>query len=281
MVEKWANAKINLSIDVLRKRTDGYHDVKMIMQSIDLCDYIRVNKSNAGINIKCDNGMVPCNESNIVYKVTKLFLEKYNIYNGVDIYIEKNIPVAAGLAGGSTDGASCLVALNEMFEVNATIEELKNIGAKIGADIPFCIEGGTVIAEGVGEILTPMTKLKSVNIVLAKPRIEVSTPWVYNNLDLNNMGQRPDNDTLLKNIHDNDWYEISKNMRNVLESVTIKTYQIIQEIKDKMYEFGANGALMSGSGPTVFGVFINDMDFDKIKEYFDKLDIECHITKTI
>jgi len=252
-----ARAKINLSIDVLGKRPDGYHDVKMIMQTIKLNDSVFLEKKLSGIDIACKCPWVPTDRRNTVYKAAEIVMNKFGIKDGMKISIEKNIPVAAGLAGGSSDAAAVLKGMNELFSLGMEEKELMQIGKQVGADVPYCIKGGTMLAEGIGELLTELGSLPKVNIVLVKPKISVSTPWVYKNVILEKIESRPATELLVNAIRAADIELLSKNMVNVLETVTIPKYQIIEEIKRKLLEAGAIGSLMSGSGPTVFGVFSN------------------------
>lgn len=251
-----SRAKINLSIDVLGKRNDGYHIVEMIMQTIDLYDYIKINDIDTNkINIKSNNEDIPLNEDNIVYKAAKIIKEKFNIDKGLDIYIQKNIPIAAGMAGGSSNAAAILVGLNEMWNLNIDEQNLMDIGLKLGADVPFCISGGAALAQGIGEKLTKIKSLNGTYILVCKPDIFVSTAEVYKNLDMKKVYKRPDNKLLVSCLENQEIKLLAKNMVNVLESVTSNNYEDINEIKDIMIDYGALGSMMSGSGPTVFGLF--------------------------
>jgi len=274
--------KINLSLDVINKRPDGYHNLKMVMQTVELHDVIELKKAHSGINVICENSLVPGNSSNIAYKAAKALCEYTKKDLNVLINIDKNIPVAAGMAGGSSDAAAVLKGMNELFELNIGIDALMKIGAKIGADVPYCLQGGTMLAEGTGDILTQLTPFSDVHIVLAKPRIEVSTGWVFKNYNADEVKSRPDTDSLIDSINKGDLKCIASKLGNVLESVTIKTYPIIEDIKAELMEYGALGSLMSGSGPTVFGIFGNidvaEKAFEKIS---DKGQLDCYLTKTI
>lgn len=276
-----ANAKINLSLDVIRKREDGYHEVRMIMQSIGLHDDVVINAMDTGIEVTCNRHWVPTGSENIAYKAARALMDKCGLKKGIRIKIHKNIPVAAGLAGGSTDAAAVLKGMNMLFSLNLSEKDLMILGKQVGADVPFCIKGGTMLAEGIGEVLTDIKPFSNVCIVLVKPKIGVSTAWVYNNLNLKNITSRPDTDSLIKAIEDNDLYYIAGNMRNVLESVTIEKYTVIKEIKDKLVELGALGSMMSGSGPTVFGIFENEQ---KARYAYQKIKCskwECFVTETL
>ena len=277
-----ARAKINLSLDVLRKREDGYHDVRMIMQSISLHDKVFLDPIDEKcIKVTCDKRWVPSNSDNIAYKAAEVLMDRFNLSKGVDIRIVKKIPVAAGLAGGSADAAAVLKGMNEIFSLNLKEDELMRLGKHIGADIPFCIKGGTILAEGIGEVLTEIRPLRNVNIVLVKPRISVSTAWVYKNLDIGKITSRPETDYLIRLIENRDIQNLGKRMVNVLEDVTISKHEVIGEIKDRLVRLGALGSMMSGSGPTVFGVFEDRASAEKASENIGRDDRwECILTET-
>lgn len=250
-----AYAKINLGLDVIRRREDGYHEVRMIMQTIGLHDELVIeSRDEAGISIATNDALLPVNEDNLIYKAAKLLADEFHIEDGVNIKLTKNIPVAAGLAGGSTDAAATLIGLNRLWELNLTQDELKERGVKIGADVPYCIMGGTVIAEGIGEILTPIEKCPDCFLLIAKPPVGVATKHVYQNLKINEI-VHPDIDGIISAIETNDLEAVASRLGNVLESVTIPEHPVISQIKNMMLENGALGSLMSGSGPTVFGMF--------------------------
>lgn len=255
-----SRAKINLSIDVIGKREDGYHIVEMIMQTIDLYDDIKLKElEEDNITIKSECSYIPLNEDNIVYKAAKLIKEKMDIKKGIEIFIKKNIPVAAGMAGGSSNAAAVLVGLNELWKLGLSKDELRELGLKLGADVPFCIEGGTALAEGIGEKLTYIKGInKDVNILVCKPDIFVSTKEVYQSLDIKNIEKRPDNKLLIEKLKNDDIVSVSNNMVNVLEEVTSKKYSDIKVIENIIAKNGAMGTMMSGSGPTVFGFFDNE-----------------------
>ncbi|KNF09785.1 4-diphosphocytidyl-2-C-methyl-D-erythritol kinase IspE [Gottschalkia purinilytica] len=276
-----AYAKINLSLDVIKRREDGYHELKMIMQQIDLKDTLTIEETDKNIEIVTDNEKLPIDSSNVVYKVWYTLSNEFNIKKGVRININKNIPISAGLAGGSTDAAAVLKGLNELWNLGLTERELMDIGVKIGADVPYCIMGGTALAEGIGEKLTKLKSFSNKLILLANPGIEVSTAYVYNSLDLKNIKIRPDTSKLIESIEKEDTNYLAKNMVNVLESVTIKDYPIINEIKKDMIENGAIGSIMSGSGSTVFGIFENENDLEKCKEKLNKKVNTVITSKTI
>lgn len=263
-----SRAKINLSIDVLGKREDGYHLVEMIMQTIDLYDIIRIKELNINnITIKSNSSNIPLDENNIVYKAIDLLRNQFNINKGVEVFIEKNIPIAAGMAGGSSNAAAVLVGLNKLWDLNLSEEELQAIGFKLGADVPFCISGKAALAQGVGEELTYIKGLpENISILVCKPNLFVSTKKVYQGLDLNNIEKRPDNKYLIECLKAEDIKSIAKNMVNVLESVTSKEHKEIEEIEHIMMNNKALGSMMSGSGPTVFGLFENKADALKVRE---------------
>ncbi len=276
-----AYAKVNISLDIVGKREDGYHLLEMIMQSIDLYDELNINKQNKDITIKCNKPYVPTDERNLAYKAAKLFIEKYEINSGVNINIYKNIPVCAGLAGGSTDGAAVLKAMNKIFDVNASDEELMELGLKLGADVPYCIKGGTALCRGIGEEVTKLKDFKDKILVLVKPPFGVSTKSVYQEFDLSKARNHPDTDALIKAIEENDLKVVSNNMKNLLENVTLRKHKILINIKEEMKNSGAVGAMMSGSGPTVFAFFD---DMLKAQRCFEKMKLKYNdvfITRTI
>ena len=251
-----AMAKINLGLDVIRRREDGYHEVSMVMQSIRLYDRIGIRiVQKPGITVATNLHYLPVNENNLVYKAAKLLMDEFAIDKGVHIELEKHIPVAAGLAGGSSDAASVLFGINSLFSLALTQEELMVRGKQIGADVPFCIMRGTALAEGIGEKLTPLPPMPKCYIVLAKPGISVSTKFVYQNLELEGIDSHPDMAALQKSLAAGSLTDMAANMGNILETVTVKHYPVIQELKDFMMDRGAIHAMMSGSGPTVFGIF--------------------------
>jgi 4-diphosphocytidyl-2-C-methyl-D-erythritol kinase len=280
-VEYKARAKINLSLDVLRKREDGYHDLRMIMQTLELHDLVCIEKTDNLINIGCDSAFIPEGQGNIAYKAAKLILDEYNIKSGVKINIKKNIPVAAGLAGGSTDAAAVLKGINSLFDLGIPLDDLARLGKKIGADVPYCIYGGTMLAEGIGDVLTRLSPLGGLDIILVKPKIGVSTAYVYNNLKLENVVERPDTEFIIEAVRNKSLNAIAANMRNVLETVTEAKYNIISEIKAKLLDKGAAGSMMSGSGPTVFGIFEDKIKAQKAFESIKNNRWDCFITQTI
>lgn len=279
-----AYAKINIALDVVGKREDGYHLLRMIMQTIDLYDVIEVNRySGNGIEIKCNKQYVPTDERNLAYKAANLFKQKFNIEDGVQIGIQKNIPVSAGMAGGSTDAAAVLVLMNKVFNINASLGELRKIGLKIGADVPYCIEGGTALCEGIGEKITKLNDFKDKILLIVKPNFGVSTKEVYGALDLNKIYKHVDIEGLIMAMEKDDIKYVCQNMKNVLENVTLRKHRLLKLIKEDMIKLGSIGSMMSGSGPTIFG-FFDDMltaqkCYDEIKKKYKFNDI--YITRTI
>ena len=267
-----SRAKINLSIDVLGKRQDGYHLVEMIMQTIDLYDLIEINeKDNDQITIKSTSDEIPLDCNNLVYKAANLIKKTFNINKGVEIHIKKNIPVAAGMAGGSSNAAAALVGLNKLWNLNLSDQTLEELGLKLGADVPFCINGGAVLASGIGEELTPIKGLtKDVCILVCKPDLFVSTKEVYECIDSKDIDKRPNNKFLIECLKNEDTRQLAENMFNVLEGVTMDKHPVIQQIKDIMTNNRALGAMMSGSGPTVFGLYENREDAVKCKAILEK-----------
>lgn len=266
-----AYAKINLGLDVIKKRPDGYHEVKMVMQTVDLYDVLLVSKKEEDIiTISTQREDIPVNEDNLIYKAIKLMKEVYGFPGGVHVELVKNIPIAAGMAGGSTDAAAAMRAINDLFELNRPLKELEGHAVKIGADVPYCIQGGTVLSEGIGELLTDLPNAPQCILLIAKPDIMVSTKYVYENLNLPNIQKHPDIDAIVNAIKEGDVQGMIEPMDNVLASVTEEKYGIIKEIKQTMEKNGAIKALMSGSGPTVFGIFETMVQaataFDAIKE---------------
>ncbi len=264
-----AMAKINLGLDVVRKREDGYHDLRMVMQSVYLYDRIRlVQSGRPEISVRTNLSYLPAGPENLVYKAAKLLMDECGIRSGVAIDLEKYIPVAAGLAGGSSDAAAVLVGMNRMFRLGFSLEELQQRGVKLGADIPYCLMRGTALAEGIGERLTPLPPAPECTVLLAKPKVHVSTKFVYGHLRANELEAHPDIDGQVQAIRDGDFDGMAGRMGNVLETVTIPAFPVIQKIKDAMLEYGAVNAMMSGSGPTVFGLF---NDRKQAKAAYDRL----------
>lgn len=278
-----ARAKINLGLDVVRKREDGYHDVRMIMQTIGLYDKISLEKTKEeGIYVTTNLAYLPTNENNLVYKAAKLMIDTYNLPGGIKIDVSKFIPVAAGLAGGSSDAAATLYGINRMYGLKLSQQKLMELGVKIGADVPFCIMRGTALAEGIGEKLTGIKGMPVCPVVIAKPAISVSTKFVYENLHLDEKIVHPDIDGMVSDITKGDIHGICSRMGNVLETVTVKEYPVIEDIKQKMKEQGAINAMMSGSGPTVFGIFEDKAKAEECTRYLRSIDTtkQVYLTET-
>ena len=250
-----AYAKINLSLDVTGRLENGYHLVRMVIQTVGIFDELWFEKTKDEITITADSGELPGEKDNLIYKAAALMKETYGISGGVKVSLKKNIPIAAGMAGGSTDAAAALKAMNELYGLGLGLRELQELGVKLGADIPYCLLGGTALAEGIGEILTPLPPVPQAVLLVAKPAINVSTRDVYQELDSHAIPSHPDVDGMLSAIRRGDLAGITDRLGNVLETVTVERYPVIGRIKSLMLECGAKGSLMSGSGPTVFGIF--------------------------
>jgi len=258
-----ALAKINLGLDVLGRRENGYHDVRMVMQTIYLYDNVTIQKiEKPEIQLQTNLSFLPVDENNIAYKAAKLLIEEFQIKEGVRITLEKHIPVAAGLAGGSSNAAAVLVGMNRLFELGLSEQELMERGVKLGADVPYCIMRGTALAEGIGEKLSTLPPIPKCYVLIAKPAISVSTKTVYEKLDSHEIEDHPDIDGIIEGLKNADLERVASTMGNVLERVTIEDHPIIEDIKNTMKEAGALNAMMSGSGPTVFGIF-NDRKLGK------------------
>jgi 4-diphosphocytidyl-2-C-methyl-D-erythritol kinase len=283
-LELKAYAKINLSLDVLGKMENGYHELRMIMQTVDLYDIVTLDTRPEGISIECGGSRIPADKTNIAWKAAATMMEQFGISEGVNIGIQKRIPIAAGLAGGSSDAAAVLRGMNQLFSLNLNAEELCQVGKMVGADVPYCVRGGTMLAEGIGEILTELPDFSGVELVLLKPKVGVSTAWVYGNLKLSEVpdGSRPGTEHLIQALEQKDLRYIARNMKNVLEGVTIPKYEVVQQAKDKLLAMGSAGSMMSGSGPTVFGIFEDRAAADEAAR---KLSIDgrwyCYRTRSI
>ena len=253
-----AYAKINIGLDVLRRRSDGYHEVRMIMQTVDLCDDLLFEKTQQpGIVLKTNNDELPVNGDNLICKAAALLFRERGIKEGVKITLTKRIPIAAGMAGGSSDAAATMRGLNELFDMGYSTRELQALGVTLGADIPYCLVGGTMLSEGIGEILTPLPAPPACHLVVAKPDINVSTGFVYGNLHADTLTEHPDIEGMIEALKTGSLQGITDRLGNVLETVTVKEYPMIEELKELLRSKGAENALMSGSGPTVFGIFVN------------------------
>ncbi len=266
-------AKINLGLDVLDTLPNGYHSLKMIMQTISLHDTLYFEKrKKPSIILKANLPYLPTNEKNIVYQAIRLFKETMKIYDGIFCTITKHIPVAAGMAGGSGNAAAALKAMDLLYGTHLTTEQLCEMGVKLGADVPYCITGGTALAEGIGDILTPLPSPPSAKVLIVKPSVSVSTGEVYKNLRLDESTVHPDIDSCISAIKEGSLKKLCDNLGNVLEDVTVSLHPVISEIKTKMKELGADGTLMSGSGPTVFGLFEDDTAAQTAFEYYSGSD---------
>ncbi|SDW79512.1 4-(cytidine 5'-diphospho)-2-C-methyl-D-erythritol kinase [Tepidimicrobium xylanilyticum] len=274
-------AKINLALDILYKRDDGYHEINTIMQQIDLKDRVVIRNKDSGIDIQCNNKDVPIDRNNLVYKAWEKIREKTGINRGVGIIIDKKIPIAAGLAGGSSNGGAVLKGLNLLWDLNLSDEELMEIGKKIGADVPFCIMGGTAWARGIGEKLTKLKGFSGYNILLANVGIPVSTEWVYKNMDLKSIHKRIDIEKVIKYMEEGNLLKLGQSIENVMESVVMTKYPQVKMVKEDMIKFGALGSLMSGSGPTVFGLFDDEEKLYRCKRELEKKVPNVFVTKTL
>lgn len=251
-----AYAKINLALDVLRRREDGYHEVKMIMQTVGIYDTLTFTKrAKPGILLETNQECLSTGDDNLICRAAKLILEDAGVEQGVEIFLQKRIPIAAGMAGGSTDAAATLAGLNELFALGFSLEKLQALGLSLGADIPYCLMGGCALSEGIGEILTRIPAPPACFLVVAKPDIDVSTKFVYENLHADTLERHPDVDGMVEAIKRGSLQGIADRLGNVLETVTIREYPVIDGIKEMLLNAGAENALMSGSGPTVFGIF--------------------------
>ena len=279
MLKEFARAKINLTLDILGVRADGYHEVSMIMQTIELADELELKKFSGGISLKLNGGNknIPTDEKNLAWRAAIEFQKFCGKSLGVAIELTKKVPSAAGLAGGSADAAAVIRGMNRLYELNLTEEELCKIGARVGSDVPFCIIGGTCLAEGRGEILTRLAPIKKFNVILAKPDGEISTPWAYKTYDENPAEIHPPVKKIIDWLASGDYDTAFKNFSNVLENVAIKKIPRISDYKDKMYAAGAKVALMSGSGPTVFALTDDALTAKKIAANIE--DAQVFITK--
>lgn len=260
-----APAKINLMLDVLHKRPDGYHEVEMIMTMVDLADRLEMEAlSRDTIIISSQAGYIPLDEKNLAFQAAKLIKERYNVRSGVYIHLDKNIPVAAGLAGGSSDAAATLRGLNRLWDLNIPAEELKQLGAELGSDVPFCITGGTALATGRGELLTPLPNPPQCWVVLAKLPINVSTAEIYGRFRSDEVVAHPSADRMRQAIERSSFQGVCEELGNVLEEVTLKLYPEVAHLKETMLKLGADGVLMSGSGPTVFGLVSKESKVSRI-----------------
>ena len=275
-----AFAKINLGLDVVRRLENGYHEVKMVMQTVGIYDELALTRTEEGITVTTDTEELPTDDNNLIYKAAKIMMETYHIEGGIHIHLKKNIPIAAGMAGGSTDAAATFKGINRLYDLDCTLEELMKLGVKVGADVPYCILGGTALAEGIGEKLTSLNPSPDCYVLVAKPPINVSTKYVYEHLDAEGIEEHPDIDGMVGAIWEESLQGILDRMGNVLENVTEKKYPIIGELKNEMKELGALNSLMSGSGPTVFGIFIDERIAREAFETLKKENPECQVFLT-
>ena len=253
-----ALAKINLGLDILGKREDGYHEVRMIMQTIQMYDVLEIRKTRRpGIALATNLPYIPTDERNLVYKAAKLLMDEFQLKEGLNIKLAKSIPVAAGMAGGSSDAAAAFVGVNRIFNLGLSERELMERAVKVGADVPYCIMRGTALAEGIGEKLTWIPQVPKCYVLIGKPGVSVSTKLAYESISMDGIESHPDIDGMIQDIEKGDLLGMASKMGNVFEPGIIKRYPIIQEIKDLMEANGALKAMMSGSGPTVFGIFDN------------------------
>lgn len=278
-ITKKAYGKINLALDTIGKRRDGYHLVRMIMQTVDLYDIVTINKKDTpGITLTTNHEDLPTDEHNLIYKAAKLLIEEFHITEGVSIHLEKHIPVAAGMAGGSTDCAATLEGMNALFSLGLSQEELMKRGVTLGADVPYCIMGGTALSEGIGEMLTPLEDMMPCKILLIKPDIDISTKWVYTTLKWDELTSHPDIDGMISALEHHSLTNIAAKLENVLETVTIPAHPVIEDIKTNMKSLGALNSLMSGSGPTVFGLFETEEEalqaYEQCKQLYPNYQIE-------
>lgn len=253
-----AYAKINLGLDVVGRLENGYHQVRMVMQSVDLWDFLTLEKAQGEISITTDAANLPTDRSNLIYKAAELMFANHGIQSGLRVHLQKQIPMAAGLAGGSADAAAVMKGINELFGLGIPLDRLMEEGISIGADVPYCLLGGTALAEGIGEQLTPLPSMPQCHILVAKPQAEVSTKYVYEHLDARGIANHPDIEGMELAIRQGSLEGITRRMENVLETVTIPVHPVIADIKRRMLELGAANSLMSGSGPTVFGIFSDE-----------------------
>lgn len=275
-----AYAKINLGLDILGKRDDGYHQVRMVMQSIGLHDTVELEEGE-GLQTKVSGCSLPTGPENLVWQAATLLANECDKNPNVHIKLNKKIFLAAGLAGGSSDAAAVLRGLNRLWQLKLSAQELEELAAKLGSDVPFCISGGTALAEGRGEVLTQLPEAPILHLVLAKPKVEVSTAWVYKNFNQDMVKNRPNIDEIIKALTESDMSKLLANCGNVLEAVTISAHSIIAQIKKRMLEQGAIYSLMSGSGPTVFGIANSEECAQQVLKSLENLNLETKVTTTV
>ena len=267
-ITRKAYGKINIGLDVTGKREDGYHLVKMILQTVDIHDDVTVRKAKSGILLTCDDPDLPTDERNLAYRAAAAMIEAFHLEDGVSIDIKKRIPKEAGMAGGSTDAAAVILAMQELFDLNATTEELDAIALRLGADVPFCLRKGTWLAEGIGEKLTQLKDLPHADLVIIVPDFGISTKWAYEQVDAIPDLKHPDIDAIAQAIEAGDIAKAAKSMGNILEEVAVRNYPKIREIKETFLAHGVMGAMMSGSGSAVFGIFDDPIKAEQSFEAF-------------
>lgn len=281
MLKLLARAKINLTLDILGKRSDGYHEVEMVMQSVALADEIEMEKTAQGISLEVEGAALAADESNLAWRAAALFLRRFSLADGVAIHLKKNIPMAAGLAGGSADAAAVLRGMNELFARGLDDAELAALAAEIGSDVPFCLAGGTQLATGRGEVLRRLTDAPHFSVVLAKPPVDVSTAWAYGRYDAQKAVRHPDTKKMLSAIREGNRSIICRELCNVLESVTIEKHREIRGLKEMMSAGGALAAMMSGSGPTVFALMESEKEAQSLaKKLREETDAAVFCTET-
>jgi 4-diphosphocytidyl-2-C-methyl-D-erythritol kinase len=265
-----AYGKINLGLDVIGKRSNGYHDVSMIMQSVELCDTLTVKKCSGTSGIQFSSSLDELSDpaENLAVRAASLLMEEFHIHDGLSIELKKRIPVAAGMAGGSTDAAAALKAVNELFDLGMDWKELARYGVRLGADIPYCLLSGTALSEGIGEILTPLSPAPDCFVLLVNPGIHISTKYVYEHLDAADSLKHPDIEGMKQSIEEHNYPKMVSLLENILETVTIPKAPVISKIKEQMLSYGADGSLMSGSGPTVFGLFSDEKRCEDAAAHF-------------
>lgn len=260
MITVKANAKINLALDVMGKRDDGYHEVKLVMQSVGLADTIWMEPKPVGIELEVDSPDLPADDTNLAYKAARLFMDAHGMQNGVSIAVKKQIPMGAGLAGGSADAAAVLLGMDELFGTHMTQDDFMRLGAQLGSDVPFCLVGGTMLAEGRGERLTELPELPACWIVLAKPKVSVSTAWAYKTFDAEKQVEHPDISGMRQALEEGNLTSVLSHVGNVLEPVVVREYPVIGDYINQMDKHGALVSRMTGSGSTVFGVFNSQVE---------------------
>lgn len=276
-----AHGKINLSLDIVGKRDDGYHLLEMVMQSLDLHDEVILTETDKGITLTCNKSYVPDDSRNIAYKAAKLVMDEKNITKGVDIEITKNIPVSAGLGGGSSNAAAVLEGMNTLFDLKMSKDELMSMGLKLGADVPYFLVGGTALVRGIGEEVIPISPFKDQIVLLVKPSFGVSTKEAYGLFSLEKVKRHVDTLELIDALEKVDYQRISYFQRNLLENVVLRKYPILKNIKKTLKRYGASTALMSGSGPTIYGIFENQNAAENAAIALDKGGNTVILTKTI